>query len=119
MDKLIRSKCEVCQVGSPKISRKEITELKPQIPNWDIIKENGINKLFRVFTFNNFQEAIYFTNLIAEIAEVENHHPSILTEWGKVTVIWWTHKIKGLHKNDFIMASKTDAVLDDLNPFRE
>jgi len=51
-----------------------------------------------------------FTNQVGEIAEAQGHHPAILTEWGKVTVTWWTHKIKGLHRNDFIMAAKTDRL---------
>ncbi len=63
-----------------------------------------------MFKFKDFVQAGAFTNKIAEIAEQEGHHPAILTEWGKVTVTWWTHKIKGLHRNDFIMAAKTDQV---------
>ena len=59
----------------------------------------------------NFIEAMAFTNKIAMIAEKEDHHPLIVTEWGRVKVQWWTHKIKGLHKNDFIMAAKTDALM--------
>lgn len=51
-----------------------------------------------------------FTQKIAVLAEDENHHPAILTEWGKVTVLWWSHKINGLHVNDFIMAAKTDLI---------
>jgi 4a-hydroxytetrahydrobiopterin dehydratase len=61
-----------------------------------------------VYSFNNFVEAIAFTNRVGELAEEENHHPALLTEWGKVTVTWWTHKIRGLHRSDFIMAAKTD-----------
>ena len=47
---------------------------------------------------------------IAELAEKEGHHPALLTEWGRTTVTWWTHKIKGLHRNDFVMAAKTDEL---------
>ena len=65
----------------------------------------------RTFKFKDFAEALSFTNKIGRIAEEEAHHPLILTEWGKVTVTWWTHKIKGLHHNDFIMAAKTDLLL--------
>jgi 4a-hydroxytetrahydrobiopterin dehydratase len=70
----------------------------------------GIKRLKRAFTFNNFIDAVAFTQKVAVLAENENHHPSILTEWGKVTVYWWSHKIKGLHVNDFIMAAKTDQL---------
>ncbi|NOR79778.1 MAG: 4a-hydroxytetrahydrobiopterin dehydratase, partial [Methyloprofundus sp.] len=60
--------------------------------------------------FNNFVDAMAFTQKVSVLAEDENHHPTILTEWGKVTVCWWSHKIKGLHVNDFIMAAKTDQL---------
>ncbi len=74
------------------------------------MKREGIERLERVFKFRNFAEALAFSNKVGEIAEEEDHHPAILTEWGRVTVTWWTHKIKGLHRNDFIMAAKTDRV---------
>jgi 4a-hydroxytetrahydrobiopterin dehydratase len=47
---------------------------------------------------------------VGEVAEAEDHHPALLTEWGKVTVTWWTHAVKGLHRNDFIAAAKTDQL---------
>jgi 4a-hydroxytetrahydrobiopterin dehydratase len=65
-------------------------------------------QLERVFLFKNFKHALAFTNAVGEIAEAEGHHPGLLTEWGKVTVTWWSHSIKGLHRNDFIMAARTD-----------
>lgn len=110
MTVLVDKKCEACRAGSPLVTQQEIDELKPQIPNWDIVKEEGINSLVRTFKFANFKEALSFTNKVGEIAEEEGHHPAILTEWGKVTVSWWSHKIKGLHVNDFIMAAKTDNI---------
>src|SRR4029434_3522610 len=67
----------------------------------------GINRLERLYKFSNFAEALTFTNKVGELAEAEAHHPALLTEWGRVTVAWWTHKIRGLHRNDFIMAAKT------------
>lgn len=84
--------------------------MHPQIPEWMIIEVDGVQRLERVFKFKNFVEALDFTNKIGEIAEQEDHHPLIVTEWGKVTVQWWTHVVKGLHKNDFIMAAKTDEL---------
>ncbi len=69
---------------------------------------DGIKRLERAFRFKNFAEAVAFTNRFAKTAEEEGHHPAILTEWGKVTVTWWTHKIRGLHQNDFIVAAKTE-----------
>jgi 4a-hydroxytetrahydrobiopterin dehydratase len=82
-------------------------QLKKQ---WSVVEKDGIKRLEKSFKFKDFAEALAFTNKVGELAEKEGHHPDILTEWGSVTVSWWTHKIKGLSKNDFIMAAKTDAV---------
>ena len=72
--------------------------------------QDGIKHLERRFTLRDFAQALAFTNRVGQAAEGEGHHPSILTEWGGVTVTWWTHKIGGLHQNDFIMAVKTDRL---------
>ena len=64
------------------------------------------------FKFENYSQAIEFSNKVGELAEREDHHPSILIEWGQVEINWWTHKIGGLHKNDFISAAKTDLIFD-------
>ena len=110
MDNLSKLKCVACRGGEPTVTDAEIAELHPQISDWEIIEVDGINRLQHVFKLKNFIEAVAFTNKIAMISEKEDHHPLIVTEWGRVTVQWWTHKIKGLHKNDFIMAAKTDEV---------
>jgi len=101
-------KCEACQAGAPPISNADAIEFKKQIPGWKIIEKDGVPRLQRVFEFPDFVSALEFTRRVGELAEEAEHHPAILTEWGKVTVQWWTHKIKGLHRNDFIMAAKTD-----------
>ena len=103
-------KCTACRKGEPTVTNSEVTELHPQIPDWEIIEANNVKMLERQFKFENFSEALNFTNKVGAIAEAEGHHPSILTDWGRVTVRWWTHKIKGLHRNDFIMAAKTDQL---------
>ena len=105
-------KCVACQGGEPPLTAEEISELHPQVPKWQIAERDGIKRLEQVFKFKNFAEALMFTNKIGEIAEAEGHHPALLTEWGRVTVSWWTHKIRGLHRNDFIMAAKTDNLND-------
>jgi len=110
MDTLTQMKCVACRKGEPTVTDAEIAELHPQIPEWQIVEREGIKRLERVFKFENFVQALAFTNQVGEIAESEGHHPALLTEWGKVTVTWWTHKIKGLHRNDFIMAAKTDQL---------
>lgn len=108
---LSQNRCEACRVGAPKVTEEELAQLKPEIPEWEIITINEIPQLTRAFKFSNFIEAMAFANNVGRIAEDEGHHPAIRVEWGKVTVWWWTHKIKGLHRNDFIMAAKTDNLL--------
>lgn len=108
MNNLKNQKCEACKPDAPKLGDAEIKELSKQVPDWEVVEVDGINQLVRRYKFKNFLEALAFTNKVGEIAEAEDHHPAILTEWGSVEVTWWSHKIKGLHRNDFIMASKTD-----------
>lgn len=88
----------------------EIAEFHLQVPDWDIVELEGIKRLRRVFSVDDFAQALELTNKVAVLAEEEKHHPALLTEWGRTTVTWWTHKIKGLHRNDFIMAAKTDQL---------
>src|SRR5687768_12735758 len=95
--------CEACRRGAPTVTEDEKKELLPQIPEWKIVERDGEERLERVFTFPDFAGALAFTNRVGEAAEKEGHHPALLTEWGKVTVGWWTHKIRGLHRNDFVM----------------
>ena len=108
MDQLTQSKCIACRKGEPTVTDEEIAEFRPQVPDWKIIEVEGIKRLEKEFRFDNFVHALAFTNDIGELAEEEGHHPALLTEWGKVTVSWWTHKIGGLHRNDFIMAAWSD-----------
>ena len=88
----------------------EIEDLLLHVIGWQVKEVDGVKRLERVFKLKNFVDAIDFTNKIGVIAEEQGHHPLIITEWGRVTVQWWTHKIKGLHRNDFIMAAKTDEL---------
>ncbi len=110
MTSLTQQSCDACRADAPRVTDQERQELHGQIPDWILVEEDGIEKLQRVFPFGDFAEALTFTNQVGELAEKEGHHPAILTEYGKVTVTWWTHKIGGLHRNDFISAAKTDAL---------
>lgn len=110
---LSKQSCEACRADAPKVSDEDLKLLMPNIPDWSVIVVDGIMQLTREFQFKNFEQALAFTNQVGEIAEAEDHHPAILTEWGKVTVTWWSHKIKGLHRNDLIMAARTDEVYAD------
>jgi 4a-hydroxytetrahydrobiopterin dehydratase len=112
MTDLHEMKCVACRAGEPTVTDDEINMLQRQIPDWQVKEVDGVKRLERVFKVKNFAQALEFTNKVGAIAEEEDHHPLIITEYGRVTVDWWTHVIKGLHKNDFIMAAKTDELFE-------
>ena len=107
---LVGLSCTACRKGEPTVTDAEVAALQPQIPDWQLREVDGVRRLQRVFRFDDFGQALAFTNRVGEVAELEGHHPALLTEWGRTTVTWWTHKIGGLHRNDFIMAAKTDQL---------
>ena len=98
---------------APPLSEEEAHVLQESLPGWERLLEVDANKLRRKYTFRNFAEALEFTNRVGQLAEQENHHPMLITEWGRVTVLWWTHWLSGLHKNDYIMAARTDRLYQD------
>lgn len=108
MTNLKEEVCEACKLGAPQLTSQEIAELRTQVPTWRLVEEDGVKKLRREFSFSNFADAMAFAVKVGELAETQNHHPAITVEWGRVTVLWWTHKIHGLHRNDAIMAAKTE-----------
>ncbi|WP_413160210.1 4a-hydroxytetrahydrobiopterin dehydratase [Capilliphycus salinus ALCB114379] len=110
MAQLTQQKCEACTKDSKPVTPDEIKQLKPQIPQWDLIDNQDEDRLQRSYKFPDFKTALEFTKKVGDAAESEGHHPSITTEYGKTTVTWWTHAISGLHRNDFIMAAKTDEI---------
>ena len=110
MEALSQMKCVACRRDAPTVTDAEVAELHPQVPEWEIAEVDGVKRLRRVFRFGDFAHALDFATKIGALAEEEGHHPALLTEWGRTTVEWWTHKIKGLHRNDFVMAAKTDEL---------
>ncbi|MDO3387095.1 4a-hydroxytetrahydrobiopterin dehydratase [Gilvimarinus sp. SDUM040013] len=110
MTQLQEQTCEACRADAPKLTAEQIDALLVEAPGWQVEERGGIAQLNREFTFANFAEALAFAQKVGELAEAFDHHPMIVTEWGKATVYWWTHKIGGLHKNDFIMAAKTSGL---------
>jgi 4a-hydroxytetrahydrobiopterin dehydratase len=110
MEPLTQMTCVACRRDAPTVTDDEIAELLPQVPGWELLEIDGIKRLRRVFPAEGFTGALAFTNRVGELAEAEGHHPALLTEWGRTTVTWWTHKIRGLHRNDFVMAAKTDEL---------
>lgn len=109
---LAKQHCVACRRGAPTVTEEETALYRLQVPQWEIVEREGIPQLRRTFDFPNFAQALAFTMQVGALAEEEGHHPALLTEWGRVTVAWWTHKIRGLHRNDFIMAAKSDALYE-------
>lgn len=107
---LASEKCVACRRDSPRVTEQEIAEFHPIVSDWELTENDGIKRLERTFKFRDFEGPLTFTAQVGEEAELEGHHPRITVEWGRVMVEWWTHKIKGLHRNDFIMAFKTDEI---------
>lgn len=107
MSELARKKCVPCTTGTPPLAGKELEKFMGQMEEgWELIDQKKIEKSYK---FKDFKGALGFTNDIGKIAEEEGHHPDILLSWGKVKVILWTHKIKGLSESDFVLAAKCDA----------
>ena len=102
--------CEVCRVGAPTATPDEIQRFLSDCPDWEVITVDEVPQIRRAYKFDDFASALEFTDKVGALAEKEGHHPALLTEWGRVTVRWWTHKIHGLHVNDLIMGAKTDRI---------
>ena len=116
MTQLAQERCAACRRDSPSATPEEIAKLQPQTPEWVLTDSETVPKLAREFRFRDFAQALDFANRVGELAEQEGHHPRLTTEWGRVRVTWWTHKIRNLHRNDFIMAAKTDEIFAGLSP---
>ena len=111
MSRLTEQHCEACRADAPRVTEAEREQLLPQIPDWVVARIDGVEQLQRSYSFPDFAGALAFANRVGELAEAQGHHPAILVEWGRVTVRWWTHKIHGLHRNDFVMAARTDQLV--------
>ena len=118
MGELSKLKCEPVHGFIPPIADQEIELYLQELPEWRVVEQSGEKRLERIFRFKNFRQALDFTAQVGEQAELEDHHPLIQTEWGRVTVQWWTHAVGGLHKNDFIMAAKEMGASDARIIFR-
>ena len=111
MTRLAEFACVPCRGGEPPLSDDEIAGLASEVSAWSVVEQDSVKRLQRSFQCKDFVEALAITQKVGGLAESEGHHPLIITEWGRVTIQWWTHKIKGLHRNDFIMAAKTDLLI--------
>ena len=110
MNTLADEKIQLSKKGDPALDNQAITDLLAQLPGWELVVENGVEKIQRQYKFRDYLMILDLGHKIGMIGEQVNHHPVMLTEWGRLTVTWWTHVIGGLHRNDFIMAAKCDRV---------
>ncbi len=106
---LTAKKCVPCRGGIPPLTPAEAESYLPEAPGWTL--DDAATRIERKFEFANFVDALDFVNKLGAVAEDEGHHPDVSFGWGYCTVIFYTHKIKGLHENDFIMAAKVNALL--------
>ncbi|MDP3725626.1 MAG: 4a-hydroxytetrahydrobiopterin dehydratase [bacterium] len=106
MNNLTTQKCIPCEGGALPMSNEEAEKYLAELKDW---KHEG-SRIRKLFTFKNFKEAIKFVNSVANIAELEGHHPDISISYNKVDISLWTHSIGGLSQNDFILAAKIDAI---------
>jgi 4a-hydroxytetrahydrobiopterin dehydratase len=105
---LSQKTCTPCRGDEPPLTPAQAENLRAQAPNWTLLDD--ARRIERRFTFKDFREALAFVNRVGELAEAEGHHPDITFGWGYATITLYTHKIKGLHENDFIMAAKIDRL---------
>ncbi|MBI5576134.1 MAG: 4a-hydroxytetrahydrobiopterin dehydratase [Deltaproteobacteria bacterium] len=105
---LAEKKCVPCRGGVSPFPEEEAQAFLEETPGWTIA--GGAAKIERTFRFKDFASAMDFARKIGDLAELEGHHPDISVGWGYCTVSFHTHKIRGLHENDFVMAAKVNAL---------
>ena len=113
MSNLTNKTCEACEIGAPLVPERDQAKLLEGLDGWEI-DNTTTSKLVNTYKFFSYKEASIFVNLIADLAESEDHHPKITLEWGLVHLEWWSHKIQGLHMNDFICAAKSNELFQSL-----
>ena len=113
MDNFAAERCVPCRADEPPLDAETVREYAAELPDWESVDVRGVRRLRRRFRFPDFAQALAFTDSVGALAEEQDHHPRLVTQWGRVTVDWWTHAIDGLHRNDFIMAAKTDELYAD------
>jgi 4a-hydroxytetrahydrobiopterin dehydratase len=105
---LAEKECVPCKGGTPPLKGPELTKLGDRVGHgWHIVNEHHLE---REYKFENFRDALAFTNKVGELAEKVQHHPDIYLAWGQVKLTLWTHKIDGLTESDFIFAAKVNNI---------
>jgi 4a-hydroxytetrahydrobiopterin dehydratase len=113
MSELASGACVPCRGGVPTLTDAEIQSFMPHVPEWQVTEVEDVKRLSRRFDFDDFREAMDFAVRVGELAEREQHHPDLHVAWGRVVVETWTHKIRGLHRNDFVLAAKVDRLFTE------
>ena len=109
MNDLANKECVPCKGGVPPLKGEDLQNLSKEISDdWNVVDEHHLE---REYSFNDFKDALKYTNLVGEMAEAQGHHPDIYLAWGKVKIVVWTNKIDGLTESDFIFAAKSDSLL--------
>jgi len=110
MTVLTTKQCMPCRGGVPALTLDEASGYMAEVSGWTLTHEGS--RIERRFGFDDFAAALAFVNKVGALAEAEGHHPDISLGWGYAAVVFYTHKISGLHENDFIMAAKTSALVN-------
>lgn len=110
-----KQECNFCRADAPRLNAEQIQQELAVLPGWQLLNEQGEEKLSRQFSFKDFASALAFTNQVGAFAESIGHHPDLLTRWGSVTVIWYTHKIGGVQQGDFLCAIETELLFSRQN----
>jgi len=108
MDTLKQEHCVPCTGDVPKLSDDEIQELHMSAPMWEVAEVDGVKQIQRTFDFDRYPDGLIFASRVGRLAQEQDHHPTITILYKKVKLEWNTHTIKGLHRNDFVMAAKSD-----------
>ncbi len=110
MGTLATESLDTSKQGAKILDEQDARELLERLEGWSLISVAGVHRAEKAYKFKDFQQALTFTNQVGALAEDAGHHPALLTEWGKVTVTWWSHNLGGVHRNDLIMAARTERL---------
>lgn len=110
MGTLATESLDTSKEGAKVLDEQQARQLLAELEGWSLISVAGVPRVEKVYSFKDFKQALAFTDQVGALAEDVGHHPALLTEWGKVTVTWWSHNLGGVHRNDMIMAARTERL---------
>ena len=113
LDKLLSNNCTQIDDQSAVMNLSEVEELRQAVPHWQYCANENV--LEQTFRFDTYADTITFMNLVANVAEHQNHHPDMLVSYNRCKVTFSTHSVSGVTINDFICAAKIDSAADDIS----